>query len=56
MTESELEQNHITAIVANMELEDSADAGDVRSCDIGNGTHTLAALIIIRIPNGHPYG
>ena len=25
ITESELEQNHITAIVANMELEDSAD-------------------------------
>ena len=56
ITESELEQSHITAIVANMELEDSADGMLGPQCDIGNGTHSLAALIIIRRPNGNPYG
>ena len=51
-TESEHEQNHITAIVANMELEDSADEMLGPATSETGRTRSRAALIIIPIPNG----
>ena len=52
ITESEHEQNHITAIVANMELEDSADEMIGPATSETGRTRSRAALIIIPIPNG----
>ena len=51
-TESEHEQNHIAAIVANMELEDSADEMLGPATSETGRTRSRAALIIIPIPNG----